>query len=140
MHVVHGSFQTGAKQSWWDLADILRSLWQIFHDVPARRKDFIQVTGSDVFPLQFCQHRWVEDIKVANRSLQIWSHVDKYVKTATKEGRAPTSVSFLTVSSACDDVLIQAKLEFFVSVAKPMQEFLTKFQTKAPMAPFSGSS
>ena len=140
LHVVHGLFQRGAKQSGWNLANILRSLWQVFHVVPARREDFIQITGSDVFPLQFCQHRWVEDIKVADRALQIWPHVDKYVKTVAKEGRAPTSVSFFTLISACDDVLIQTKLQFFVSVAKPMQEFLTKFQTEAPMAPFLGSS
>ena len=57
---------------------------KMFHDVPARREDFIQETGSEVFPLQFCQHRWVEDIKVANRNLQIWPHIDKYVKTVTK--------------------------------------------------------
>ena len=31
--------------------------------------------------------------------------------------------------------LIEAKLEFF-AVAKPLQEFLSKFQTKAPMTPF----
>ena len=63
-HVVHGSFKKGAKESGWNLGSTLRSLWQIFHDTPARRKDFIQITGSDLFPFRFCQHRWVEDIKV----------------------------------------------------------------------------
>ena len=104
------------------------------------RKDSIRITGTDVFPLQFCQHRWVEDIKVAERALEIWPHVDKYVKTVTMEGKAPTSTSFFTVSSACDDVLIQSKLEFCVSVAKPTQESLVKFQNEAPMAPYLGPS
>jgi len=44
------------------------------------------------------------------------------------------------IQSACDDVLIQTKLEFLVSLAKPMQEFLMKFQSEAPMAPYLGSS
>ena len=42
----------------------------------------------------------------------------------------------LFVASACDDTLIEAKLEFFVAVAKPLQEFLLKFQTEVPMTPF----
>lgn len=139
LHIVHGSFQKGAKESGWDLANILRSLWQIFHDSPARREDFTKITGTSVFPLQFCQHRWVEDVKVAERALQIWPHVDKYVKTLVSQGKAPpTSVSFFTVQTACDDPLFQAKLEFFVSVARPLQDFLIMFQKEAPMVPFLG--
>ena len=40
------------------------------------------------------------------------------------------------VATACDDTLFEAKLEFFVALAKPVQEFLLKFQTEAPMTPF----
>ena len=130
LHVVHGSFQRGAKQSGWNLANILRSLWQVFHDVSARREDFIQITGRDVFPLQFCQHRWVEDIKVADRALQIWPHVDKYVKTVAKEGRAPTSVSFFTLISACDDDPIQAKLQFLLLWQNQCKNFSLSFKPK----------
>ena len=130
LHVVHGSFQRGAKQSGLNLANILRSLWQVFHDVSPRRENFIQITSSDVFPLQFCQHRWVEDIKVADRALQIWPHVDKYVKTVAKEGRAPTSVSFFTLISACDDDLIQAKLQFLFLWQNQCKNFSLSFKPK----------
>ena len=44
---------------------------------------------------------------------------------------------FVFVASACDDTLIEAKLEFLFAMAKPLQEFLLKFQTDAPMTPFS---
>ena len=57
LHVVHASFEKGAKESGWNLSNTLHSLWQIFHDTPARRKDFIQITGNDLFLFQFCQHR-----------------------------------------------------------------------------------
>ena len=40
------------------------------------------------------------------------------------------------VAYACDDTLIEAKLEFFVAVAKLLQEFLLKFQTNAPVTTF----
>ena len=52
------------------------------------------------------------------------------------ERKAPVSASFVSVTCECDDMLIEAKLEFFVAVAKPLLEFLLKFQTKAPMTPF----
>ena len=81
MHVLHESFEKGAKESGWDLGNTLGSLWQIFHDTPARKEDFIQITGSDLLPFQFCQHRWVENIKVAEQALKIWPLVNKYVKT-----------------------------------------------------------
>ena len=52
------------------------------------------------------------------------------------ERKAPASASFVSVASACDDTLIEAKLKFLVAVAKPLQEFLFKFQTEAPVTPF----
>ena len=51
------------------------------------------------------------------------------------ERKAPASL-FVSVAFACDDTLIEAKLEFFVAVAMPLQEILLKFQTKALMPPF----
>ena len=39
------------------------------------------------------------------------------------ERKAPASASFVSVASAFDDILIEAKLEFFVAVAMPLQEF-----------------
>ena len=78
----------------------------------------------------------MEDITVAEQALKIWPHVNKYVKTVKSGKRAPASDSQVSVASACDDILIEAKLEFFVAVAKPLREFLLKFQTEAPMTPF----
>ena len=77
MHVVHGRFEKGAKESGWNLGNTLHSLWQIFHDTPARREDCIQITCSNLYSFRFCQHRWVEDIKVAEQALEIWPHVNK---------------------------------------------------------------
>ena len=77
MHVVHGRFENGAKEYGWNLGNTLHSLLQIFHDTPVRREDFIQITGSDLYPFWLCQHRWVEDIKVVEQALEIWPHVNK---------------------------------------------------------------
>ena len=91
MHIVYGRFEKGAKESGWNLGNTLHSLWQIFHDTPGRREDFIQITGGDLFPFRFCQYRWVEDIKAAEQALKFWPYVNKYVKTVKSE-RAPASV------------------------------------------------
>ena len=52
------------------------------------------------------------------------------------ERRALVSASFVSVASACDNTLFEAKLEFFVAVAKSLQEFLLKFQTKVLIISF----
>ena len=77
LHVVNERFEKRAKESEWNLGNILRSLWQIFHVTPAKREDFIQITGSDLYPFQFWQHKWVEDIKIVEQALEIWIHVNK---------------------------------------------------------------
>ena len=78
----------------------------------------------------------MEDIKVAEQALKIWPHVNKYVKTVKSERRAAASAFFVFITSACDNTLIEAKLEFFVALAKLLQEFLLKFRTETAMTPF----
>ena len=53
LHVVYENFEKGAKQSEWNLGNTLLFLRQIFHATPARREDFIEITGSDFFPFSF---------------------------------------------------------------------------------------
>ena len=86
-----------SKESGWNLGNTLHSLWQIFHNSTARKEDFIQITGSNLFPFRFCQYRWIEDIKVTEQALKIWPHVNKYVKTLQSERRAAT-FAFLFLS------------------------------------------
>ena len=46
LHVVHGAFTTGASATEWKLDQLLRSLWYLSHDSPARREDFKETTGA----------------------------------------------------------------------------------------------
>ena len=50
LHIITGAFQTGSMASSWNLKKILKAVWQIIHDSPARREDFMSVTSSSVFP------------------------------------------------------------------------------------------
>ena len=71
LHVISRAFQTGSMASSWNLKEILKAEWQIIHDTPARREDFMSVTSSRVFTLPFCATRWVENKKAANRAILI---------------------------------------------------------------------
>ena len=59
LHTVHGSFKSACEKTEWHLKSLLKSSFQIFKDSPARREDYICITGSSEFPLQFCAVRYV---------------------------------------------------------------------------------
>ena len=57
LHTVHRSFQTGAKETDWNLDQYLHKEYKLFKDSPARREDYVKYTGVDIFPSKFCNHR-----------------------------------------------------------------------------------
>ena len=71
LHVIHGAFQTGVKATGWELDWVLKAMWKLFKDSPARRDLYINLNRSDYFPLMFCQTRWTEDESVASRTINV---------------------------------------------------------------------
>ena len=57
LHVIHGAFKTGAESTDWKMKKILKVVFQILHDNPARREEYKSITGCDVHPLNFCATR-----------------------------------------------------------------------------------
>ena len=112
-------------------------MWYLFVDAPARREDYETITKSTVYPLHFCATRWLEDVPVAERAIQIWPDTVKYETTvvAGPKSKVPNIHSFQTLKSNVQDPLVTAKLQFFISVAKILKP-LEKFQTDTPMMPF----
>jgi len=133
LHVVHGAFQTGHKAAGWTVNEMLRSLYGMFKDSPARRADYTEVTGSTTFPKKFCQVRWLANADVANRAIEVLPHVKKYVESRCK---FPKNFTCDTVAKACADPLAVAKLAFFASVASLFEPFLRKYQTADPLVVF----
>ena len=78
-----------------------------------------------------------EDKKVADRALDVWSNIAKYVNETLKKAKSknPESSSFATLRTVQDGLII-AKLQFFSSTATIMMPYLQKFQGNAPLAPF----
>ena len=138
LHVVHGAFRTGMKQTDWGIDLLLKSLCRHLHETPARKEDYTKMTGSEVFPLQFCGHRWLEDKRVAERAVEMWPSLTTYITEILKKPKSqvPTSSSFSTVKSAVLNKLTTAKLEFFMSIAAAMRPYLQTFQSDGPLLPF----
>lgn len=138
LHVIHGAFKTGANATGWKLDNLLRSLYYLFNESPARRADYTAITDSEIFPLQFCSTRWIEDVNVAQRAVEIWGNICKYIGPLSNapKSKRPKSASFATVVKAVNDPLTLAKLNVFISTAKRFMPFLEGFQTDKPLVPF----
>ena len=80
LHILHGAFQTGITKSGWCLGQLLRALYKIFDESPARREVYIRVGSSDKFPLKFCATRWIEDQPVADQDYVLWPSIVCTVK------------------------------------------------------------
>ena len=92
---------------------------------------YTEITKSQVFPKKFCSTRWVEDVGVGKRAIEMWPHLTKYVKEMMKKktSEIPSCSSFEVVRDAINnDPLVLAKLHFFVFVAELMKPYLTKYQ------------
>ena len=114
LHVVDRTFRNGMKQTNWGIDLLLKSLHSLFNETQARREDYTKITEREVFPQQFCGHRWLEDKKVAERALEIWPNITAYVTETLKKptSQIPTASSFATVRSAVQNHLTIAKLQF----------------------------
>ena len=121
LHVVHSAFKTGANATGWKIDSLLRSLWYLFANSPARQEDYTAITDSKEFPLQFCSTRWVEDVPVAERAIDIWPNICKYLDSVCSRPKlklTSSSSSFAQVVKATNDVLTLPQLHVFVRIAK----------------------
>lgn len=140
LHSVHGSFKEGMKKTGWSIQEFLICLYRLFKNSPTRRENYTAVTNSNLFPQKFCSIRWVENVQVAKRSVMMLPHLKIWVKHVEKEGpKNPLNVNhknFQIVSQHVKDKFIDAKLEFFMSVASLVEPFLKEFQSDSSLAPF----
>ncbi|GBO45640.1 hypothetical protein AVEN_139023-1 [Araneus ventricosus] len=135
LHTIHCGFKHAIKATEWKVVDFLRALHYIFKDVPSHRADFTRLTGCEKFPKKFCAIRWIENVDVAERALEIFSAVAEFVKAAKKEKKSYVSTkNFTTITECIKDPFFAAKLAFFQSLAAAVQPFLTEFQSDAPLA------
>ena len=139
LHIIHDAFKDACHSVDWDIAGLLKSMNKLFKDTPARRDDFMSITGSTVFPAKHCQTRWIEDVPVAKKAIDVFPPMVTYVETILKNPKkytVPKTQAFEQVKKAVQDPLTLVKLHFFVSLAEEFLPFLSKYQTDDPVLPF----
>ncbi|XP_074652758.1 uncharacterized protein LOC141907086 [Tubulanus polymorphus] len=139
LHIVHISFKAGSTKSGWDIEILLRSLYSLFKDSPARREDYETVTGSSIFLMKFCAHRWLDNIPAVERAVEIWTSIQKYVlyvETKLKNSEKPTCKAYVEVKNAASDDVVIPRFYAFLSIAKILRPFLVDFQIDRPLMPF----
>ena len=137
LHVTHNSFQRGAEATGWRISSILLAMYRLFKDSPARREDYVNVTGSSRMPLKFVNHRWLENVPVCERAVEVWPNIVKYVQAVkAKKITNPKNASYDVLCEAVKDNVIIPKFQFFKSVAELLVPFLKDYQTSRPLVPF----
>ncbi|KAK9952663.1 hypothetical protein ABG768_018477 [Culter alburnus] len=139
LHIVNGAFQKGLSSTGWRIDGFLRAIYQLLHDCPARREEYLKVTETQdgLLPLSFCPTRWVENTPVLERALQILPNLATYVSAVGgKRTPNPDTKSFDEVCQSLKNPLLEAQINFALSVSKSVTPFLTKYQTDKPMVPF----
>lgn len=79
----------GLKAANWELYNLLTHLYFLFKDSPSRRAQFTAITGSEIFPLKFCQTRWVENVQCLQRAIDIFENIKQYIHNAKALGGKP---------------------------------------------------
>ena len=67
-HTVHGSLKSGFQKSTWNMDKLLKSIFWILHDSPARRDVYLQEGDTDKFPLRLVSLKYI-----------LWSFFEIYI-------------------------------------------------------------
>ena len=110
LHVINGALQTEHKASKWNVQALLKSIYKLFKDSPARCADYVVLTKSDIFPKKFCAVRWAENVEVCERALQVFQNIQLYI---SKSKKLPATYTVKIVKEACNDL---------VTVLLPLQD------------------
>ena len=135
--MVQGGFQCGVEATGWKLDGLLRSMFYLLRDSPARRDDFTTVTGSTLFPLKLCGTGWLEDVPVAKSTADMEPHFQIYYNNSSRyKEQVPKIQSFYNVMQHIQNPLTPANLTSLDVLQKLLHLFLQKFQTDKLMASF----
>ena len=83
--------------------------------------------------MKFCMTRWVENVKPAQRALNIYENIQKYVENS----KLLNDFTVIGVKDAADDaILMLVRISFFQYVASIIEPFLKFFQFDKPLSSF----
>ena len=82
--------------------------------------------------MKFCNTRWVENVKPAERALDIYENIQKYVKNP----KLPSNFTVNIVKDAVDVILMPVRISFFHYVTSIIEPFLKFFQSGKKLSSF----
>src|SRR3989442_1055180 len=87
-------------------------------------------------PLRFCKTRWIENVSVVERIVEMIFQLHQYVKEVQENKVShPQTKTFGVVKEENCDPLVEAKLVFYRYGCKKIKRFLILYQCDAPMMP-----
>ena len=114
-------------------------MFKLFRKSPARRGEYLVISVSGLFPLQFVATRWTENDIVAERAVIIWDDVVEFIKLTLQKPKSKQpqdNKSYDNLVKYHSNPLVMVELHLFKDVALILNRFLITFQTDNPMVPF----
>ena len=168
LHIIHNAFRKGHKEADWEVESFLSSLFSFFDQTSARREDYTASTSkwnsmmplvvalsttllfilahiclciiseSTKFPLQHCNHRWVENVAVAERAVEMWPSVKSFLGSLEKQDKKsqPKCASYSNLLLFRKNKFLLPQVHTYISIALVLQRILMIFQVDHPMLPF----
>ena len=149
LHQVHNAVKVAMdpkdKDENFNMHLILMALYKLFHECPARRAEYTMVTNSDIFPQSFATHRWADNVRAAERAVDMLTPLKAFcnahdgVPGSSRDKRVTKiqNASYPVVRDfVIGDKLAKVKLLYLTSLLKKSEDFLTLFQSDRPLAPF----
>ena len=87
LHVVHGAFKTGVNATGSKIDNLLRSLYYLFSDLLQDMKITPELPVLP-FSTSVFSTRWVEDVPVAERAVEMWTNICKYIEVLDKKSKS----------------------------------------------------
>ncbi|KAJ8677913.1 hypothetical protein QAD02_013700 [Eretmocerus hayati] len=136
LHVERGAYKDAANATEWEVIQYGKYLHYLSENYPARRSIYTEYSGSEVFPKKCCSIRWLENIPVIDRAIEIDTSVKKYVRGIMTAKTEPKCESCTVVRKFCTDPLLLPKLVYFKFLASDVEPFLREFQSDDPKVLF----
>ena len=68
LHTIRESFKNWIISPGWKIDAVLRWMWNLLKESPAKREIYKKISSGNVCPLTYCKARWCENDQTAERA------------------------------------------------------------------------
>ena len=136
LYTIQGSLKNGIISSGWKIDGVLRWMWNLLKESPARREIYKEITNGNVYPLSYCNTTWCENKQTTERAAEIWPKCSKFVEhlmVLPKPIQPKNNKSYTGLITVVIDPLVCANLKLAEMLLWKFIKFLRGFQTDNPI-------